>query len=156
MGEDEKLEGGQLFIDNQPWDGVIHDFKFETPAEQQEENLIQKLAPVALSLKVEPTPELVKFMTETWEETYRRMVEAVKYLAEMCKSAGESMRTTLSFLGNCILDKLLYKANNNPKWWHLYKHAKKARTRKKYKNKLYWQYLKKLEIAKIARESLND
>lgn len=31
------------------------------------------------------------------------------------------------------IDRQLQKANTHPKWWHYYKHSKKARTRKKYR-----------------------
>lgn len=31
-----------------------------------------------------------------------------------------------------VLDDLIRNTHGNPKWWHLYKHAKKYRTRKKY------------------------
>lgn len=38
-------------------------------------------------------------------------------------------------------------ANDHPKWWHLYKHAKKARTRKKYRRRLMQQLVTKLAAA---------
>lgn len=30
-----------------------------------------------------------------------------------------------------FMDAMLYSVNTHPKWWHLYKHAKKYRVRKK-------------------------
>lgn len=153
MGENEKLEGGQLYIDDQPWDGIIHD-EFITLPEQQEDFSFEK--PESVTLKFKPSPELVKFFVEIWEETFKKAVDFINSVAEACSGIGERISRQLSILGNDLFDRLLYEANDNPKWWHYYKHAKKARTRKKYRNKLLRQYLKKVKAAKIARESLND
>lgn len=43
-----------------------------------------------------------------------------------------------------FVDSLLYRANTHPKWWHLYKHARKWRTRKKYKRLLMKQLCSRL------------
>lgn len=43
-----------------------------------------------------------------------------------------------------FVDSLLYRANTHPKWWHLYKHARKWRTRKKYKRLLMRQLCSRL------------
>ena len=48
---------------------------------------------------------------------------------------------------NNLMDAILYAANDNPKWWHLYRHAKKYRTRKKYRRLLMQQLLSKLSAA---------
>lgn len=45
-----------------------------------------------------------------------------------------------------LVDTFLYVANDNPKWWHLYKYAKKARTRKKYRHLLMRQLCKRLQL----------
>lgn len=44
-------------------------------------------------------------------------------------------------------DYMLYRANSHPKWWHLYKHAKKYRVRKKYRKRLMQQLVEKLRAA---------
>lgn len=46
-----------------------------------------------------------------------------------------------------FMDALLYSANTHPKWWHLYKYAKKRRTRKKYRRRLMKQLNMKLATA---------
>ena len=45
-----------------------------------------------------------------------------------------------------------YYANDNPKYWHLYKHAKKARTRKKYQRRLMKHLLRTLATGSAGRE----
>lgn len=52
---------------------------------------------------------------------------------------------------------MLYKANDHPKWWHYYKHAKKYRVRKKYRRRLEQQLCDKLlaaakEAAQLAAD----
>lgn len=49
-----------------------------------------------------------------------------------------------------LVDSLLYTANEHPKWWHLYKHTKKARTRKKIRKRLMQQLLRKLQTAVVT------
>ena len=44
-------------------------------------------------------------------------------------------------------DPLLYSVNAHPKWWHLYKHAKKYRVRKKYRKRLMQQLIESLRAA---------
>lgn len=46
-----------------------------------------------------------------------------------------------------LMDRMLFEANDNPKWWHLYKHAKKYRTRKKYRRRLMQQLFSKMGAA---------
>lgn len=108
------------------------------------------------SVRFELSPETINAFVETVEKIGEVTTQALSVVAEAFAEIGRKVSHKLKIFGTGLVDELLYAANDNPKWWHLYKHAKKARTRKKYKNKLYRQYLKKLEIAKIARESLND
>lgn len=42
---------------------------------------------------------------------------------------------------------MLYSVNTHPKWWHLYKHAKKYRVRKKYRKRLMQQLIESLRAA---------
>lgn len=45
------------------------------------------------------------------------------------------------------MDAMLYSVNAHPKWWHLYKHAKKYRVRKKYRKRLMQQLIESLRAA---------
>ena len=68
---------------------------------------------------------------------------AVEVFAKLSKNIRKTM--------NKIIDNMLYHANDNPKWWHLYKHSKKFRIRKKYRRRLMQQLLRKLEAAAATR-----
>ena len=46
-----------------------------------------------------------------------------------------------------FMDAMLYSVNTHPKWWHLYKHAKKYRVRKKYRKRLMQQLIESLRAA---------
>lgn len=47
---------------------------------------------------------------------------AIQVAGEFAKIAAESLSK--------FMDAMLYSVNAHPKWWHLYKHAKKYRVRK--------------------------
>lgn len=79
-------------------------------------------------------------------------------LADAIKAAAHAVRQLMDELAerfrkfrqyarkavNTFVDSLLYRANTHPKWWHLYKHARKWRTRKKYKRLLMRQLCSRL------------
>ena len=48
----------------------------------------------------------------------------------------------------------IQKSSVPPKWWHYYKHAKKARTHKKYYNRIQ-RYIAK-ELAESQKEPINE
>ena len=50
------------------------------------------------------------------------------------------------------MDAMLYNANDHPKWWHYYKHAKKYRVRKKYRRRLERQLCDKQLVAAAGYE----
>lgn len=102
------------------------------------------------------SPETLNAFVETLNKIVDVSTQALSVVAEAFAEIGRKVSRQLKVFGTGLVDELLYEANDNPKYWHLYKHAKKARTRKKYRNKLFRQYLKKVEAAKIARESLNE
>lgn len=55
--------------------------------------------------------------------------QAVKIVMETAAEIAAVIRPTVHNVMQCTADA-------NPKYWHYYKHAKKLRTRKKYRNKL--------------------
>lgn len=76
-------------------------------------------------------------------------------LADAIKAAAHAVRQLMDELAerfrqyarkavNTFVDSLLYRSNTRPKWWHLYKHARKWRTRKKYKRLLMRQLCSRL------------
>lgn len=64
---------------------------------------------------------------------------AVQAAGEFAKIAAESLSK--------FMDAMLYSVNTHPKWWHLYKHAKKYRVRKKYRKRLMQQLIESLRAA---------
>ena len=106
--------------------------------------------------KLTLSPETINAFVETVEKIGEVTTQALSVVAEAFAEIGRKVSRQLKVFGTGLVDELLYEANDNPKWWHLYKHAKKARTRKKYRNKLFKQYLRKVEVAKMVRDSLND
>lgn len=70
---------------------------------------------------------------------------ALKLAQARLQEAARSITCRLICTWGMCEDIILGALNNNPKWWHYYKHAKKARTRKKYKRRLKQQARKKLE-----------
>lgn len=64
---------------------------------------------------------------------------AIQTAGELAKLAAESLSK--------FMDAMLYSVNTHPKWWHLYKHAKKYRVRKKYRKRLMRQLIESLRAA---------
>lgn len=85
------------------------------------------------------TPQIVKL----WESVRSWVNEAAKALGKIAAAIGKAAATAV----NNFVDAMLYNANDRPKWWHLYKHAKKRRTRKKYRRLLMQQLTRKLAAA---------
>lgn len=85
------------------------------------------------------TPQIVKF----WESVRSWVNEAAKALGKLMAAIGKAAAEAV----NNLVDAMLYNANDRPKWWHLYKHAKKRRTRKKYRRLLMKQLTRKLAAA---------
>lgn len=71
----------------------------------------------------------IKRAAEILAEIFRKAVETVKQIAS---SLADSFRKSK----DKFIDAAMLAASPPPKWWHLYKHAKKARVRKKYRSKL--------------------
>lgn len=64
--------------------------------------------------------------------------------------AAKVLKKVAEIAANCMrkyTDALLYLANDHPKWWYLYKHAKKYRVRKKYRRRLLNQLTMKLRAS---------
>lgn len=84
-------------------------------------------------------PRIVKL----WESVKSWINEAAKALRKFMAAIGKAAAEAV----NNLVDAMLYNANDHPKWWHLYKHAKKRRTRKKYRRLLMQQLTRKLAAA---------
>ena len=87
--------------------------------------------------EIKPDPELVAKLQAAFCKLAEGLKETIKrisaYMAEKSKQ---------------LVDVLFYVMNDNPKWWHLYKYAKKARTRKKYRHLLMKQLRARYQLEK--------
>lgn len=98
-------------------------------------------------------PELPKVsfdgvaLYEAMKPAIANVVKAIRRVGEVFAKLSKNIRKNM----NNIIDDMLYHANDNPKWWHLYKHSKKFRIRKKYRRRLMQQLLRKLEAAAATR-----
>ena len=63
------------------------------------------------------------------------------------KVLEQDPKAVMARLAGKCMDAMLYNANDHPKWWHYYKHAKKYRVRKKYRRRLERQLCDKLLAA---------
>lgn len=144
-------DGVRLYMNGQPWDGTIHEASQTPELEPQTEITSALTVPeqtaeeMTLQLTVGPefditVVEKARHIVEQVADRLRQLAQwAREVIAKVAAAAGQAMSN--------LLDSMMYHANDNPKWWHLYKHAKKRRTRKKYRNRLMKQLLRKLEAA---------
>ena len=143
-----------LYIGGQPWSGVIRDI--EPEALELTDEVIPTNAELSGSFSAELTltPEQQEQMRrvvetanavyETVKELLDRVIQAVRPIWErVCEMYRQAEGQIVINVSN-LMDSLLYAANDNPKWWHYHKHAKKWRTRKKYRNMLMRQLVGKL------------
>lgn len=93
-------------------------------------------------------PELEPLEEPEASESLERLAQAA---CEVCERILE-LSKIWSNTKNSFMDYMLCVVNDNPKWWHLYKHAKKRRTRKKYRNRLMRQLLS-IQRAASAQEA---
>lgn len=117
----------------------------ELPDMDPEQN--RALAFAMASIKPDADPEWAKEFiasmkraAEILAEIFRKVVETVKRLAESLAKAFRQHKDK-------FMDAAMLAASPPPKWWHLYKHAKKARVRKKYRRKLMDNLLATLQAA---------
>ena len=103
--------------------------------------------PDSMTLEITITKETAPAFLQVAQEGIERAAQAIQkfgeWLLEAVRTAARIVRESV----DKFVDAMLYKANDHPKWWHLYKHAKKARTRKKYRRRLMQQLTAKLSAA---------
>lgn len=154
MGDNmNQLEGGRLYIEGQPA-GEIGEFTIE-PEEISDTLHLNDNAEITATITLTPEQqEAIKkaadLMAKVWE-TVKAVLDQLKEIArsiweQVCELYAHAELAARKGINN-LMDAMLYAANDNPKWWHLYKHAKKYRTRKKYRNRLMQQLLSKLRAA---------
>lgn len=89
------------------------------------EEAVERVAEAASSMKL--SPEAVQRILNAFD----RITEAIKAL---CEWAAQAIRTLADFFTETLDDFTLRRAP--PKWRHYALHAKRARVRKKYRNRI--------------------
>lgn len=100
-----------------------------------------------MTLEITITKETAPAFLQMAQEGIERAAQAIQKLGEWLLEAVRTAARIVRESVDKFVDAMLYKANDHPKWWHLYKHAKKARTRKKYRRRLMQQLTAKLAAA---------
>lgn len=104
----------------------------------------EQMAAESMELTLTIGPEQAAAIAETMRRAFDRALETVRKAADWLTEALRKAATAIRERAASFVDFMLYHANDHPKWWHLYKHAKKARTRKKYRRLLMTQLSTKL------------
>ena len=90
-----------------------------------DEEAIERIAEAASSMKL--SPEAVQRILDAFD----RITETIK---DLCEWAAQTIRTLADFFTETLGDFMLRRAP--PKWRHYALHAKRARVRKKYRNRI--------------------
>lgn len=148
--QQQEKETGTVYINGQPFDGEIRELTLPEFAPSDLSGIPPDTAPkISESMTLELTigPEgaaaIEKAIKPAIEQAAKAAREIMDAIVATFKKAAEAAAKAISG----FVDSLLYHANDHPKWWHLYKHAKKARTRKKYRRRLIQQFTAKLAAA---------
>lgn len=135
------------------YDGYMSPEDFELMHKNMAAEQLEEKPPDTMTLELTIGPEQAAAIVEAIRPTIEQAVELVaQALRQFAEWAGEILRKATAAVRqnvNDYMDALLYNANDHPKWWHLYKHAKKARIRKKYRRRLMRQLCRKLEAATV-------
>ena len=150
MGTDE-ARSAQLYLDRQPFDGIKEIELEPTPDDEPAEPLrTADTLTLELTLTPEQAAAVVAAVKPVIDKAIDTIVQALREFADWAADVLRKVAVATAKTASDLVDSLLYTANEYPKWWHLYKHAKKARTRKKYRRRLMQQLLRKLEAAAVT------
>lgn len=151
--KDTRAAPGALYIDGQRFTGQIAEL--EIPHFSPPELALPELrSPPSMKPTLTITPDTATAILNAIQPAALRFLEAAAKAAKeawewLVRGAAKAAKLAAYWDDKCM-DAMLYQANDNPKWWHLYKHAKKARTRKKYRRRLMQQLTEKLAVARAG------
>ncbi len=148
--KDTYASSGTLCIDRQNFTEAITEpmLPHLSPPEM---NFPDLRSPPVMDLTLTITPDTAAVIINVVQQSLLHFFESIvktarEAWAQLKKAVKEVSRCIARIAGKCM-DIILYNANGLPKWWHLYKHAKKRRTRKKYRRLLMQQLTRKLAAA---------
>lgn len=139
MGEDRELDGVVTYVNGEPFEGLKDATLELEPANPDDLPEAPELPELTFTLPPESVAaliELIKAAGEAAAQAFKQLVDGLKNVAAIAAEKASK-----------LIEAEMYYANENSRWWHLYKHAKKARTRKKYRRLLMKQLLKNLKEA---------
>lgn len=119
----------------------------ELMAADQQQGKENHAAPGTLHIDGQPSVEQAADMVGAIKSAIQKATESIHNLLDAIARDIQKNTAVVAKTINDFVDTMLYNANDHPKWWHLYKHAKKARTRKKYRRRLMRQLTAKLAAA---------
>lgn len=96
----------------------------------------QALANAIASIKPDIDPEWVQQFIASIKRAAEILAEIFRKAVETFKQIANSLAESFGKNKDKLMDAAMLAASPPPKWWHLYKHAKKARVRKKYQRRL--------------------
>ena len=96
---------------------------------------IPESGPIHRSAEDAFTAETLQPLVEAMTDLVRKLTEAIAPVIEELARAITAAVKNITKQNNAIWEELLHSVATR-KEWHLYKHAKKRRTRKKYKRRL--------------------
>ena len=148
--KDTRAAPGALYVDGQRFAGKITEL--EIPHFSPPELTLPELrSPPSMELTLTITPDTAAAILNAIQPAvlrfFQSVVEAVREAWQGVKKAAKAAGKIMARLAGRCMDAMLYQANDNPKWWHYYKHAKKYRVRKKYRRRLERQLSRKLLAA---------
>ena len=136
------------------YDGYMSAEDYELMHAHMAEAQATEKPPDTLTLELTLTPEqaaaIVAAVKPVIDKAIDTIVQALREFTDWAADVLRKVAAATAKTASDLVDSLLYTANKHPKWWHLYKHAKKARTRKKYRRRLMQQLLRKLEVAAVT------
>lgn len=141
-------KGTSAELDPYVYDGYMSPEDYEhmhelMAADKQREEKPPDSMTLEITITKETAPTFLKAAQEGIERATQAIQKLIAWAVDTIRKVAAAAREAMSN----FVDSLLYRANDHPKWWHLYKHAKKARTRKKYRRRLMQQLAAKLAAA---------
>lgn len=147
IAADKTPEAGALYINGQPCSGRPGDLTLPDILPGTESDLDPPLTSSTMELTLTIGPEAAVAIVEALRPAFEYIMEQFRKLADWAVKTIKKVAEVARKAAGDLMDGLLYNANDHPKWWHLYKHARKARTRKKYRRRLMQQLLGKVRAA---------
>ena len=133
----EQTTPGTFLLDGQPVTADTLDVKLAAADPHQ-----------GMTLELTIAPDMCVAIAREAQRMIETLAEVVQKLREWALELLRAVAAKAAQVFDKLLDAAMKATNSNPKWWHLYKHARRARTRKKYR-----RILKRQLYAAVAAAS---